>query len=67
MCVWKSEYVSFQHDRNILAKKTKMQLYSYIGVVEMEEIVSYMKLVNGVAGFVCIKLTINCKVSYSLT
>jgi len=33
----------------------------------MEKNVSYMKLVIGVAAFVCIKHTINCKMSYSLT
>jgi len=33
----------------------------------MEEIVSYMKLVIWVVGFVCMKPAINCKVSYSLT
>ena len=33
----------------------------------MEKSVSYMKLVLGVAAFVCIKHMINCKMSYSLT
>ena len=56
MCVWKSKSVSFQHDRNILAKKTKNQLYSYIWVVEIEEIVSYMKFVIGVAGICLYKM-----------
>ena len=67
-----SEKRKLYHSNNVRLIKTfwlrkiKGIVFLY-DIVETEEIVSDIKPVIEVAGFVCIKPTINCKVSYSLT
>ena len=69
LCV--SERRKLYHFNNVRFIKTFWQrkikgiVFQY-EIVEIEEIVSYMKLVIGVVGSVCIKPTLNCKVSYSV-